>query len=167
MIVEKPFLYVPNENENERVSNGYLLSLIALMAGPPLPIVNLIASLIFYLGNKSSSYFVRWHCTQILLSQFSLLLLNSIVFWWTIAIIFNESSFTIDYFAYITFVLILNLEELFLTIYSAVKIRKGVHVKWWLFGSLANVLCKKSGAPFKISGQQYDKKYRKDSRKTG
>ena len=47
-------------------------------------IINLLATLIFYLGNRKGTYFVRWHCTQALLSQLSLLFMNSFGFWWTI-----------------------------------------------------------------------------------
>ena len=45
------FIYEPGEHESEKASNSYLMSLIALIAGLPLPIINLIATLIFYLGN--------------------------------------------------------------------------------------------------------------------
>ena len=64
MIQKKTFLYQPNESETEIASNSYLMSLIAIIVGLPLPIVNLIATFIFYLSNRKSTYFVRWHCTQ-------------------------------------------------------------------------------------------------------
>ena len=50
---------VPGEHEAERASNSYLMSVVAVMAGLPLPIFNLIASIIFFFGNRKSTYFVR------------------------------------------------------------------------------------------------------------
>lgn len=142
MIQVKKFTYEPGEHEAEAASSSYLMSLIAIIAGLPLPIVNLIATLIFYLGNRKSTYFVRWHCTQALLSQLSMLLINSFGFWWTVSIIFSEETITGKYIAYIIAAIIFNLIEFIATIYTAIQTRKGVHVEWWFYGSLANSICK-------------------------
>lgn len=136
------FAYQPGEHEAEKASNSYLMSLIALIAGLPLPIINLIATLIFYLGNRKGTYFVRWHCTQALLSQLSMLFINSFGFWWTISIIFTEETITSKYIAYIIAVIVFNLIEFIATIYTAIQTRKGVHVEWWFYGSLTNLICK-------------------------
>lgn len=136
------FAYQPGEHEAEKASNSYLMSLIALIAGLPLPIINLIATLIFYLGNRKGTYFVRWHCTQALLSQLSMLFINSFGFWWTISIIFTEETITSKYIAYIIAAIVFNLTEFIATIYSAIQTRKGVHVEWWFYGSLTNLICK-------------------------
>ena len=53
MIKTAKFTYEPEEHETEKASNSYLMSLIAIIAGIPLPIINLIATLIFYLGNRN------------------------------------------------------------------------------------------------------------------
>jgi len=95
------FAYEPGEHETEKASNSYLMSLIAAIAGLPLPIINLLATLIFYLGNRKGTYFVRWHCTQALISQFSLLAMNSAGFWWTVSIIFSDKTISSNYIAYI------------------------------------------------------------------
>src|SRR5690606_10981450 len=123
-------------------SNSYLMSLIALIAGLPLPIINLIATLIFYLGNRQGTYFVRWHCTQALISQLSLLLMNSYGFWWTIYIIFSKETISNSYIAYIITILIFNFVEFVATIYTAIQTRKGIHVEWWFYGNLTNLICK-------------------------
>src|SRR6188768_251444 len=94
-----PFPYVPGEHEAEKASNSYLMSLMAAIAGLPLPIVNLIATLVFYMNNRKGTYFVRWHCTQALLSQLSLLFINSFGFWWTISVLFGDETFSNSYFA--------------------------------------------------------------------
>ncbi len=142
MIQKKEFVYKPGEHEEEQASGSYLMSLIAIIVGIPLPIVNLLATLIFYLANRKSSFFVRWHCTQALLSQFSLLLINSFGFWWTISIIFTEETISDKYIAYMIMVFLFNLTEFIATIYSAIQTRKGIHVEWWFYGPLTNQICK-------------------------
>lgn len=136
------FAYQPSEHECEKASNSYLMSLIALMAGLPLPIINLFATLFFYIANRKSTFFVRWHCTQALLSQLSLFFLNSYGFWWTISIIFSDAQVNNNYISYLIFIFILNISEFIATIYSAVKTRDGKHVAWWFYGDLTNLICK-------------------------
>ena len=59
MIATSNFHYQPDEHELEKASNSYVMSLIAIMGGLPLPIINLIATFIFYIGNLKGTYFVR------------------------------------------------------------------------------------------------------------
>lgn len=142
MIQTTKFSYEPGEHEAEKASNSYLMSLIALIIGLPLPIINLIATLVFYLGNRKSTYFVRWHCTQALLSQFSMLLVNSIAFWWVISIIFEGVPVTNKFIAYMLLAVTFNLAEFVATIYTAIQARKGIHVIWWFYGTLTNSIVK-------------------------
>ena len=142
MIYIKQFSYEPGEHEAETASNSYLMSLIAIIVGLPLPIINLIATLIFYISNRKSTYFVRWHCTQALLSQLSMLFINSYGFWWSVSIIFTKETITSNYIAYLIAAIIFNLTELIVTIYTAIKTRKGIHVEWWFYGPLTNIICK-------------------------
>jgi uncharacterized Tic20 family protein len=142
MMDQKSFSYIPADGEAEQASNSYLMSLVALIVGLPLPILNLIATLIFFTANRNKSYFVRWHCTQALLSQVSLLLVNSFAFWWTFSIFFEGKELSNPYFAYILTVLLFNLIEFAATIYTAIETRKGNHVSWWVAGSLTQVICK-------------------------
>lgn len=141
MIKSEKFPYLPSEHEAEKASTSYLMSLIGIMGGLPLPVINLIATLAFFLGNRKGTYFIRWHCTQALLSQFFLLPFNSVAFWWTISIIFTDDSLSSKYIAYIITILIFNLVEFIATIYTAIVTRKGRHVEWWVVGGLTNLIC--------------------------
>ena len=134
--------YVPNEMEREKASNGYLMSLLAVMVGMPFPIINLLASVVFYLSNRKSTWFVRWHCTQTLVSQLTLLVVNAIGFSWTMSILFGNNVLTNKYIAYIFTIFLFNLVEFIFTISAATKTRKGVHVEWWFWGPLTDLLCK-------------------------
>jgi uncharacterized Tic20 family protein len=137
------FKYHPTESEAEKASNSYLMSLIAIMVGFPLPIINLMATLFFYIANRKSTYFVRWHCIQALLSQLSLFVINSIGFWWTISVLIKvDEHVSNPYLAYIITVFVVNLFELAITISAAIKTRKGHHVSWWVYGPLTQMMCK-------------------------
>lgn len=142
MIATHQFHYQPDDHEAEKASNSYVMSLIAIMGGLPLPIINLIATVFFFIGNRKGTYFVRWHCTQALLSQFFLLPFNSAGFWWTISILFTPETISSRYIAYIITIFIFNLIEFIGTIYTAIVTRKGLHVEWWVIGGLTNLICK-------------------------
>lgn len=143
MIQETTFAYKPGEHEREKASNSYLMSLVALIAGLPLPIINLLATFFFYLANRKGTYFVRWHCTQALFSQLALLGINSASFWWTVSILFTDEQVSNQYFAYIFTVILFNLLEIFSTIYAATQVRKGIHVEFLFFGNLTNLICRR------------------------
>lgn len=134
--------YQPNDHEMEVASNSYLMSLFVLIMGLPLPIINLISSAIFYFANRKKSFYIRWHCTQALFSQLTLLPFNSAGFWWTIHIIFGSATISSSYIAYLFTLVLFNSVEFFATIMSAVRTRKGEHISWWLCGPLTNLICK-------------------------
>lgn len=142
MIYVKTFTYEPEEYETEKASNSYLMSMVAVVAGLPLPVINLLATLIFYMGNRKGTYFVRWHCIHALFAQLFLFFINCLAVWWTIYITFSSATMNNEYIAYIFTVLIFNLAGLIAAIYSAIQTRKGIHVEWWFFGSLTNLICK-------------------------
>ncbi len=137
-----PFAYAPPEHEAEKASNSYLMSLVALIAGLPLPILNLLATFIFFSANRRGGHFVRWHCTQALLSQVSLLFINSTAFWWTLSVFWRDEPISNTYIAYMFTALLFNLIEFIATVYAAIETRKGKHVEWWFIGPFTNAICK-------------------------
>ncbi len=142
MIHIEEFHYTPQEYEMEKASNSYLMSVIAMIAGMPLPIINLIATLVFWSANRRGTHFVRWHCTQALLSQITLVLMNGVAFWWVMLVIFSNLGVSNTLFAYLVTVLIYNVTEFIATVISAAKTRKGKHIKWWFYGPLTDIICK-------------------------
>ncbi len=134
--------YQPSDSEREKAANSYLMSLMAAMVGLPLPIVNMLATVVFYLANRKRSYYVRWHCTQALISQIPLYFINTVLFWWTIRLLLGYDSLTSFYFAYLFTVVLFNVIDYIATIYSAVKVRKGEQVEWYVYGGLTDLICK-------------------------
>jgi hypothetical protein len=138
-----PFPYRPNDYESERASNSYLMSVVAVIAGLPLPIINLFATFGFFLGNLRGSFFVRWHCMQALLSQITVLFMNSYGFVWTLSIfLWQTKSLSNEYIAYMITIVLFNGLEFIATIYAAAQTRKGRHVELWIFGPLTNLVYK-------------------------
>ena len=152
----------PHPHELEQASNSYLMAIVAIIAGLPLPVINSIASVIYYLTHRKSSYFVRWHCIQSILSQAVLIPFNSFAFAWTVYLIFkhkitddHDLYYHIDtenslfngpilYFGmYISFVLLLNILEFFTVIYTASRVRKGENVRLFFIANLADALTSK------------------------
>ncbi|MBZ0098028.1 MAG: DUF4870 domain-containing protein [Taibaiella sp.] len=132
--------YQPLDYEKERASNSYLMSFVALMAGAPLPVINMLATLFFFLANRKSTPYVRWHCTQALLSQLTVFVMNAVAFTWTMRIIFGSLYVTDNYIGYMLTVLCFNIFEFIITVVAAIKVRKGKHIEWWFWGALTNQL---------------------------
>jgi len=141
MIYEKAFTYKPEEYEAEKASNSYLMSLVAVIAGLPLPLINLFTTFFFYVSNKKGTYFVRWHCIQALLTQSFLFMINCIGFGWALVILLGFVTINNLFITYVMTILIFNLAGFIMTIYSAVQTGKGKHVEWWFFGNLTNTIC--------------------------
>jgi uncharacterized Tic20 family protein len=155
--------------EYEAASNAYLMSLAAVVAGLPLPIINVIAAFIYYMAKRKSSYAIRWHALQALLAQLVVMPFNSIALGWTLSIIlqlhpfwtwnlpdryytvssypdgydFTAMGFSSIYFTYLAFVLLLNIFEFIAVISTAVQVRKGINVRWFGIASITDALCSK------------------------
>lgn len=134
--------YSPEEHELESAANSYLMSLLAAMAGLPFPIVNLLGTVLFFFANRKATYFVRWHCMQALISQFPLFCTNSILFWWTVRVLAGWQEISSFYFAYLFTVIIFNVIDFIATIYTAVRVRKGRQVEWYVYGGITDLMCK-------------------------
>ena len=151
----------------EQASNSYLMAIVAVVAGLPLPIINTLASLIYYAAHRRSSYFVRWHCIQSILAQAIMIPFNSFALAWTLKIIlsgypagtwlhtgsnfestFNTDEFSIEgltmyYWLYIALIIILNIAEFFTVIITATRVRKGKNVRWFILANLTDALTSK------------------------
>lgn len=131
------------DNELEQASGVYLMSLAVALVGLPLPIVNLLATVGFaFAVRKSRSSFVRWHCLQALVSQVPLFVTNTILFWWTIALFLGKTPLTSFYFAYLFTIILFNVLELFATVYAAIRVRQGKHIKFFACGALIDLVYK-------------------------
>lgn len=127
----------------EKASNAYIMSLIAVVIGLPMPIINLIATGIFFMMSRKGSHFVKWHTTQALISQIPLFVLNNILFWWTVRILLFGAPLSSLYISYFLLVNIYNIVDFYATAVSAVKARKGITYRWFMYGPLTDLIMKR------------------------
>lgn len=135
--------YTPIEEEKEKACNSYLMSLVAVIVGLPMPIINLLATGFFWFMSRKASFYVRWHCTQALISQVPLFVMNNILFWWTIRILLCWTELSSSYISYFIVVNLYNIYDLIATSRSAILARKGGTHKWFAYGALTDILCRK------------------------
>jgi hypothetical protein len=164
-IKETPVFIHPNEYE--QASRSYLMAVVAVIAGLPFPIINLFASIGYYLAHRKSSYFIRWHCIQATIGQALLIPFNSVAVAWTLGVIFGGRGFfgiteipkryfadnasifddysgaTLYYWLYITFIVLLNVTEFIVVIYTSSRVKKGENIRWFGIAQLTDKLCSK------------------------
>jgi len=130
------------EEDAEKASFAYLISTVIMVAGAIIPILNMLATFMFYLANRKRSYFVRFHCVQSVLSQVMVVVMNTVAVWWTLLIIFQKIDISDHYFAYIFTAILFNLLEFVVSLYAAIQTRKGKDVRYFVFGALTEIVCK-------------------------
>ena len=128
----------PTEHEATQASFSYIASLASIAVGVPLPIVNLLASLIFLLGSRRSSPFVRWHAVQAFLSQMLLFATNSTLGAWSVAVAFGDEELSWGYGVAAAAVGLLNLAEFIGTVQAAIRTRRGEDVRFPLLAPLTD-----------------------------
>jgi uncharacterized Tic20 family protein len=147
--------------EREDAMGAYLMMFAALAAGLPLPIINLIAALVYYFTNRSKSRFIEFHSLQSLFSQIPTTLLNAGLVVWTLRILFKDGSFFNEnsfaegfatvgdmYWGYIYVVIAANLIYVIFSIVGAVYARKGRMYYFIFFGKLSyHVAYRKKSEP--------------------
>lgn len=127
-----------NEREKEDAMGAYLMMFASLATSLPLPVINLIAAVVYYYVNRKKSRFIHFNCLQSLLSQLPTTLVNWILLYWTLQIFFFENYEINDYFyAYLGFSVLANLIYFVYSIVAAIRARKGVFMYFILFGPYA------------------------------
>lgn len=130
------------DSEKEKASNAYVMSILAITVGLPLPIFNLAATVIFYFANKKSTYFVKWHCTQALITQLLLFFFNSFGFWWAVRIFLDILPLSQDFLIYISIVIFVNILEIIASIYAAIYVKKNGDYRVWFISDFVDYLIK-------------------------
>lgn len=123
--------------EREDAMGSYLMMFAAIAVGLPLPIINLIASIIYYFINRSKSLFVKFHAMQSLLSQAPTSLFNALGVFWGVRIIFYGAEFSNLFKGYLAFIIVVNIIYVIFSLIAAVKARKGNFYYFIFFGKIA------------------------------
>ena len=89
MLEADQFKYQPHAAEFEKASYAYLLGILALAVGLPIPIINFLAGIFYYLSARKETEFVRWHALQEAILQFTMLIINSIHIAWLLSLVMS------------------------------------------------------------------------------
>jgi uncharacterized Tic20 family protein len=127
-----------SEREKEDAMGAYLMMFAAWGAGLPLPLVGLIASVIYYHINKKASNFAAYHSFQALLTHIPISIVNAIaVIWGAVLFLKVSQSHLRLYAAFCVFAAIWNVLYMAFSIIACVKARKGRFYYFWVFGRLS------------------------------
>lgn len=85
-----------SNREKEDAMGAYLMMFGALAAGLPLPIINLLAAVIYYFVNAKKGRFIKFHSLQSLLSQLPTSIMNAGLLFWTLRKVFDNKMFESD-----------------------------------------------------------------------
>ncbi len=121
----------------EDAMGAYFMMFATAALGLPLPLLNLVAAIIYYYVNRDKGRFVQFHTLQSLYSQIPVTLLNTGLVAWTIVNFVRDFDFNGMYWGYLVMTAIADLVYLIFSIVGAVKARKGIFYYFLFFGKLA------------------------------
>ena len=122
------------EREKEDAMASYLMMFASLAIGLPIPLVNLVASVIYFLVNRKTSPFVAFHALQALLTHVPVVLLNAGLVGWLIGILVSRAGFAAGFFWYMFFTILANLAYITWSIVALIHARKGHFIYMPLVG---------------------------------
>lgn len=125
------------KREREDGMGAYLMMFASAALGAPLPIVNILAAVIYYFVNRNKGRFVRFHSYQSMMSQLVTGVLNSALVIWGIIKLVNQHDDWRVFIGYAVMTGVVNLAYIVLSIIAAVRARRGQFFYFLLFGSWA------------------------------
>lgn len=141
------FVSIMNEQlkkeERELAVNGYLMSLAVFISCMPIPIINLIANIIYFFSHRKQTYGVRWHAYNAMLSQLPLFFINSGTWCLVWRVLWGEMEVSNGLIAYWVIAAILNIGEIVSSVICCVRVSQGKSVNIPIISPLAHILCEK------------------------
>ena len=125
------------EREKEDAMGAYLMMFAAVAIGLPLPIINLIAAIIYYFLNRNKSRFIHFHSLQALISQIPTTLINWALVIWGIRIFLTDMSLSDEFWAYAIFAGACTIFYFVMSMIGAYYARKGRMYYFLFFGKVA------------------------------
>ena len=124
------------EREREDAMGAYLMMFAAVAVALPLPIINLVAAVVYHIVNRRKSRFIHFHSLQSLVAQIPITLLNWCLLGWGIQIWWMKSiELGQMFWIYLGIVVSMNLLYFTFSIVAAVYARKGKLYRFFLIGS--------------------------------
>ncbi len=137
-----------SDREKEDAMGAYLMMFAAVAVALPLPVINLLAAIIYYFVNRRKSRFIHFHSLQSLLSQLPTTFMSWGLLIWFVRIWILDLNEHNDYFTgYLIATVAANIIYFTFSIVAAVKARKGRMYYLIFFGRVSYeiVFAKKRG----------------------
>ncbi|MGE0076568.1 MAG: DUF4870 domain-containing protein [Bacteroidales bacterium] len=128
-----------SEREKQDAMGAYLMMFATTAIGLPLPVVNMIASIVYFFVNRSKGRFVQFHSLQSMYSQLPVSILNSYLVIWAIVNVTKEHSFSNVFWGLLFTAGIFNLVYFIFSIIGAVKAYRGQFYYFLFFGRLSYI----------------------------
>jgi len=125
------------QREKEDAMGAYLMMFAAWAFGLPLPILNLVAAIIYFFVNKKESCFVAFHALQSLLSQILVTLVNVVLVVWLIRNLVTDMWFSSGFYIYLIFMGLFNILYIIFSVVALSRARKGRFYYMPFFGRLS------------------------------
>ena len=123
--------------ERDDAMGAYLMMFAAWGIGLPLPILNLVAALIYHYVNRRRSRFVAFNSLQSLTSQIPVTLCNVVMVVWAVRNIVLERAFLDPFWTALIVVAVLNAGYVVFSIIGLVNARRGQIFYFPIFGRIA------------------------------
>jgi len=123
--------------EREDASGAYLMMFASVAVGLPLPLLNIIAAIVYYYTNRSKGNFVKYHSLHSLYSQLPVSVINSIAVVWTITNFVKDNPFTNSFWGFVIAAGVFNIAYIIFSIVGAVRAHQGRFYYFLFFGKLA------------------------------
>ncbi|MFB6257612.1 MAG: DUF4870 domain-containing protein [Flavobacteriales bacterium] len=123
--------------ERDDAMGAYLMMFAVLGAGLPLPLLNLLAAIIYYFVHKDKPRFVRYHTLHSLFAQIPVTLLNAGLILWVVYGFVYGANFDKVFFGYMGAVFFADLLYFIFSLIAAFKARQGRFYYFVFFGRLA------------------------------
>jgi len=125
------------EREKEDAMGAYLMMFAAVAIGLPLPVINLIAAIIYYYVNRKKSRFIHFHCLQSLLSNIPTTVINWALVIWAVRNFIGHYEWTDTFWAYAIFAGLSTFLYFIISLIAAYKARQGKMYYFLFFGKIA------------------------------
>ena len=93
-----------SDREKEDAMGAYFMMFAGLGLGAPLPLINLVASVVYWAIHRRKSRFVAFHSLQSLLEQIPVTLFNAGLIAWLLVILFTDLVFPREFWVALVFV---------------------------------------------------------------
>ena len=116
---------------------AYLMMFAAWGVGLPLPVLNMVAAIIYFFVNKGRSRFVAFHALQSLLSQIPVTAVNFVAVIWAARILFWDQLVTREFWGLVIFAAVVNAGYVVVSLVAMGRARRGRMIYLWVTGRLA------------------------------